>query len=116
MNAVTCETGGRAPPEQHTRSPVGLNQWRLHWLTLLQDLIGLAKLMVFAFQCFDPCLLSRRLAWPFAAITPGLADPNAKAVRRTAQFTCDRRQRRSFAPIIIAVFHRQPHRTRAELR
>ena len=69
-----------------------------------------------AFQFFDPCLLSRRLAWPFAAITLGLAHPNAKAVRRTAQFTCDRRQRRSFAPIIIAVFRRQPLRAFAELR
>jgi hypothetical protein len=44
-----------------------------------------------------------------------LPHPNAKAVRRTPQFTCDRRQRCGFALILIAMFHNQPHRTFAEL-
>ena len=91
MKAVICGTGGRAPPEQNTRSPVGLTQWRLHWLTLLQNLVGLTEFTNLALQLFDPCLLSRRLARPFAAIALDLPDPNAKAIRRTAQFTRDRR-------------------------
>lgn len=69
----------------------------------------------FAFKFLDPGLLGRRLAWPLAAITLGLANPNPKTVWRTAQFTCNRRQRRSFALILIAVFQRQSHRAFAEL-
>jgi len=94
---------------------VGLNQWRLHWLTLPQYLIGLPKFAHLALKFFDPDLLCSCLAWPFATITLDLADPNAQAVRRTTQFTRDRRQRRGFALILIAVFHRQPHRAFAEL-
>jgi hypothetical protein len=41
---------------------------------------------------------------------------NGSTVRRTTQFACDRRQRRSFALILIVVFHRQPHRSFAALR
>ena len=66
-------------------------------------------------QLFDPRLLGTGLARPFATLTLDLAHPNAKAVRRTPQFARDPRQRRSFALILIAVFHRQPHRTLAEL-
>lgn len=73
--------------------------------------LDLTKLPHLAFKLLDPRLLGGRLAWPFAAITLDLSHPDAKTVRRTAQFTRDRRQRRSFALIIIAVFHRQPHRT-----
>ena len=59
-----------------------------------------------------------------ALVWPGRAPPSrwpwriqtGSAVRRTAQFTCDRRQRRSFRLILIAGFHHQPHRTFAELR
>ena len=68
-----------------------------------------------ALQLLDPGLLGTCLAWPFAAIVLDLPGPNAKAVRRTTQFTRDRCQRRSFALILIAVFHRQPHRMFAEL-
>ncbi|WP_347266398.1 hypothetical protein, partial [Paracoccus sp. (in: a-proteobacteria)] len=67
-------------------------------------------------QLLDPSFLGRRRTRPFAVITLGLANPNAKAVRRTAQLTCNCRQRRSFALILIAAFHRKPHRTVAELR
>jgi hypothetical protein len=63
----------------------------------------------------EPSLLRRRLARPFAAIALDLSHPNAKPLSRTAQFTRDRRQRHGLALILIAVFHRQPHRTRAEL-
>jgi hypothetical protein len=94
---------------------VGLNQWRLHWLTLPQNLIGLPQLPVLALKLFDPRDLSAGRSRPFANVTLDLSHPNAKAVRRTAQFTRDRCQRRSFASIIIAVFHRQPNRTFAEL-
>jgi hypothetical protein len=73
-----------------------LNQWRLQWLT--------------------PRNLSAGRSRPLAAIALDLSHPNAKAVRRTAQFIRERRQRRSFALISIAVFHRQTHRTLAELR
>ena len=82
----------------------------------VQYLIGLTEFAHLTLQLLDPSFLGRRLAWPFAAITLDLTHPNAKAVRRTTQFTRDRRQRRSFALILIAVFHRQPHRTLAELR
>ena len=85
------------------------------WLDLPQNLIGLAQVPVLALKLFDPCLLSRRLARPFAAIALDLSHPDAKAVRRTAQFTRDRRQRRSFALILIAEFHRQPNRALANL-
>jgi hypothetical protein len=74
---------------------LGSNQWRLQWLT--------------------PRLLSTRLPRSFAAIALDLAGPSAKAIRRTTQFTSDRRQRRRFALILIAVFHRQPHRALAKL-
>jgi hypothetical protein len=93
---------------------VGLNQWRLHWLTLPQNLIGLPQLPVLALKLLDPRLLGTRLARPFASIALDLSHPDAKAVWRTAQFARDRRQRRSL--ILIAVFHRQPHRALAELR
>ena len=78
--------------------------------------MSLPKFPVLALQLLYSCLLGNCLAWPVAAIRLDLAHPNAKAVRRTPQFTCDRRQRCSFALILIAVFHRQPHRTFAELR
>jgi hypothetical protein len=74
---------------------LGSNQWRLQWLTAR--------------------FLSAGRPRPFATIALNLAGPNAKAVRRTTQFACDRRQRRSFALIFIAVFHNQPNRTLAEL-
>ena len=67
-------------------------------------------------KLLDPSLLSAGRPWPFAAITLDLTGPNAKAVGRTTQFARDRRQRRSFALIFIAVFHKQPDRTLAELR
>ena len=102
-------------PEQNTRSPVGLNQWRLHWLTLTQNLIGLAQFAVLALKLLDPRLLSAGGPWPFAAIALDLTGPHAKTVRRTTQFARDRRQRRSLALIFIAVFHKQPNRTLAEL-
>ena len=79
------------------------------------DLIDLPKFPVLALQLLYPCLLGTCLARPFAAIALDLPGPNAKTVRRTTQFSCDRRQRRSFALILIAVFHNQPHRTLAEL-
>jgi hypothetical protein len=66
-------------------------------------------------QWLTPRNLSAGRSRPFAAIALDLSHPDAKAVRRTTQFTCDRCQRRSFALILIAVFHRQPHRTLAEL-
>ena len=62
------------------------------------------KLTHLALQLLDPGLLGTCLAWPFAAIVLDLPGPNAKAVRRTTQFTRDRCQRRSFALILIAVF------------
>ena len=74
------------------------------------------KLPVLALKFFDPRLLGTRLARSLAAIALALADPHTKAVRRTPQFACDRRQRRSLRLIFIAVFHNQPHRTVAELR
>ena len=66
-------------------------------------------------QWLTPRDLDAGRSRPFAAITLDLSHPDAKAVRRTAQFNCDRRQRRSFALILIAVFHRQTHRALAEL-
>ena len=66
-------------------------------------------------RAFSAVVWSGRLARPFAAITLGLSDPNAKAIRRTAQLTRDRSQLRRFTLIIIAVFHRQPHCMLAEL-
>jgi hypothetical protein len=81
-----------------------------------QDLVGLSKFTNLTLKLFDPRDLSAGRSWPFAAIALDLSHPDAKAVRRTAQFTRDRCQRRSFALIIIAVFHRQPHRMFAELK
>ncbi len=128
IKAIICEMGGRAPVArqrfaskpregagQNKRSPVGLNQWRLHWLTLTQDLISLAQFAHFSLQLFDPCNLSAGRARSLATITLDLTHPNAKAVRRTTQFTSDRCQRRSLRLIIIAVLHNQPNRTLAEL-
>ena len=95
---------------------MGLNQWRLHWLTLPQNLIGLPQLPVLAFKLFDTRNLSSGRSRPFADIALDLSHPDAKAVWRAAQFTRDRTQRRSLALIIIAVFHRQPNRALTELR
>ena len=68
-----------------------------------------------ALKFFDLHLLGTRLTRTLAAITLDLAHPNAKTVRRTTQFACNRRQRRSVRLILIAVFHRQTNRTLAEL-
>jgi len=53
-------------------------------LTFLQELIGLPELTVLALELLYTCLLGTGLAWSFAAITPGLPDPNTKTVWRTA--------------------------------
>ncbi|MDB2407771.1 hypothetical protein N9W17_04510 [Jannaschia sp.] len=50
MNMIISCVGGRGPPLRKKRSPVGSNQWRLHWLTLAQDLVGLAQLAVLALE------------------------------------------------------------------
>ncbi len=63
------------------RSPVGLNQWRLHWLTLLQDLVGLAQLADLALQFLDPIFLCAGQPGPLPGITFGLLTPDAQAVR-----------------------------------
>ena len=115
MKSIICETGGRAATGNAEAVPHCFSHLGKIRRSLAQDLIGLPKFAHLAFKLFDPRLFGTRLAWPFAAITLALADPNPKAVRRTTQFTRDRRQRRSFALIIIAVFHKQPHRAFAEL-
>ena len=79
-------------------------------------LLTRTQLPVLALKFLDAQLLGSGLAWPLAAIALDLTGPDAKAVRRTTLFDCNRCQRRSFAPIIVAVFHRQPNRTFAELR
>jgi hypothetical protein len=70
---------------------------------LLQYLVRLPQFTVLALKLFDPQFLRSRLTRSLATITLDLSHPNAKAVRRTAQFARDRRQRRSFALILIAV-------------
>ena len=67
------------------------------WLTLPQDLIGLPAFTVLALSLFDPRLLFTRRSRPRAAIALDLLHPDAKAVRRAAQFTRDSCQRRRFA-------------------
>ena len=81
----------------------------------LKDLVGLTQFPVLTLKLLDARLLGTRLARPLAAIALNLSGPDAKAVRRTAKFACDRNQRRSFASILVAVFHEQPHRAFAEL-
>jgi hypothetical protein len=142
MKAIICETGGRAsaaPPlghvnmpframgsglpsnrerglGQNTRSPSGLNQWRLHWLTLAQNPVGLTQFAVLALKLVRrrPSGLNRwrldgQLLEPMApsmAASPHSSAPdvrchhagpgraeNRSAVRRTTQFACDRHQR-----------------------
>ena len=63
------------------RSPVGLNQWRLHWLTLLQDLVGLAQFADLTLQLLDPVFLGAREASALTRVTFGLLAPDAQAVR-----------------------------------
>jgi hypothetical protein len=63
---------------------------------------------------YDPRYLSAGWPRPLAAITLGVAAPSTKAIWRTTQFASDRSQRRRFALLIIAVFHRQPHRALAK--
>jgi hypothetical protein len=75
MNAIICGTGGRTPPQRNMRSPVGLNQWRHHWLTLLQDLVGLAQFPDLALQFLDPILLGTCQPGPLPAIRFGLLAP-----------------------------------------
>jgi hypothetical protein len=77
--------------------------------------LDLAQFTVLAFKLFYPSFIGTAQTRPFPAITLGLTKPNAKAVRRTTQFACNRRQRRSFALILIAVFQQKPHRAFAEL-
>jgi hypothetical protein len=80
-----------------------------------KDLVGLSKFTNLTLKLFNPRNLSAGRSRTLAAIALDLPHPDAKAIRRTAQFTRDRRQRRSFTLILIAVFHSQPHRTFAEL-
>ena len=54
---------------------MGLNQWRLHWLTLTQNLIGLPQFAVLALKLFDPRLLLARLPRSFAAIALDPGEP-----------------------------------------
>jgi hypothetical protein len=63
---------------------VGLNQWRLHWLTLTQNLIGLAWLglaqfAVLALKLLDPRLLLARRPRSFATVA---LDPGAPKTDR----------------------------------
>jgi hypothetical protein len=106
MKAVICETGGRAATGIVESVLRCLSHLRKTRRRLLQDLISLTKLTHLAFKLFDTRLLGGRLAWPFAAITLDLSHPDARTIRRTAQFAHDRRQRRSFALILIAMLHR----------
>ena len=115
MKSIICETGGRAATGNAEAVPHCLSHLGKIRRSLGQDLIGLPKFAHLAFKLFDPRLFGTRLARPLATITLDLAHPSAKAVRRTPQFTRNRRQRRSFALIVIAVFHNQPNRTFAEL-
>ncbi|MBK5945999.1 hypothetical protein CCR83_05920 [Rhodobacter veldkampii DSM 11550] len=63
------------------RSPVGLNQWRLHWLTLLQDLVGLAQFADLTLQILDPIFLCAGQPSPLSGVTFGLLAPDAQTVR-----------------------------------
>lgn len=95
--------------------PHCLSHHRKIRLRLLQNLVSLTEFAHLTLQLLNPGFLSRRLTPPLATIALSLTHPNPKAVQRTTQSTCNRRQRRSFALILIAVFHHQPHRAFAEL-
>ena len=89
------------------RSPVGLNQWRLHWLTLLQDLVRLAQFTDLALQILDAILLSAGQASALAAIAFGLLTPDPQTVRRTPKLGRNRPVRGAIAAVIGAVLTKQ---------
>ena len=129
MKSIICETGGRAATGSAEAVPRclshlgkirgGFSQDLVRRENDLPDrfltLLTLPEFTVLALKHFDPRNLSAGRSRPFAAIPLDLSHPNAKAVRRTPQFTRDRRQRRSLRLILIAMFHRQPNRALAEL-
>jgi hypothetical protein len=115
MKSIICEMGGRAATGSAEAVPRCLSHLGKIRGGFAQDLVGLSKFTNLTLKLFDPRDLSAGRSRPFATITLGLTHPDAKAVRRTPQFACDRCQRRSFALILIAVFQRQSHRTLAEL-
>ena len=115
MNAIICGTGGRAPPPRNMRSPVGLNQWRLHWLTLLQDLVGLPEFTVLTLQGLDPCLLLARRSGQLACITRGPQTPVPQAERRTAQLRGNCPVGSTVAAVIRTMVAEKPNAARAEL-
>jgi hypothetical protein len=85
MNAIICGTGGRAPPLRNMRWPLSLGPMARQWLTLLQDLVGLAQFTDLALQVLDPVFLSTRQTAALTGITFGLLAPDTQAVRRTAK-------------------------------
>ena len=75
MKAIVCEAGGRAPPEQNTRSTIVLVPMAENGLILPQNLVGLPEFAVLALKLLDERLFSAGRPWPFAAIKLDLTGP-----------------------------------------
>lgn len=92
---VTCETRGRAPAarQRFDFKPRG-GALAKYADAFLKISFACSSSRFSRSSIPDPGFSGCRQARPVAAITPGLTQPNAKSVRRTARFTCNRHQRR----------------------
>ena len=111
--SIICETGGRAATAKYAAAIVlgpmadnGSPFFRIS-LACRSSRTSRSSSLIRAFSALVWPGRSPPSRWPWRTHT--------KAVRRTPQFACDRRQRCGFALILIAVFHNQPHRRFAEL-
>lgn len=111
MKAIMSCVGGRAPPLQNMRSPVGLNRWRLHWLTLAQDLVRLAQLSVLAFQSLHALGHLAGNTRSLAAINLGLLDAVVQGLGPTADLRRDRHGRLAMRSVLPLIVEDQTHGT-----
>ena len=113
MKAIIASVGGRVPPAQNKRWPVGLNQWHLHRLTLAQYLIGLAQLVALTFQSFDPRSFLGRDPVAHATDFLSLLEPVAKGLANTANLGRNGRNRARLRFMRALMVKHHPNRTRA---
>lgn len=88
---------------------MGLNQWRLHWLTLAKDLIRLAQLAVLAFQSLHTLGHLAGDARALAAIDLGLLDPIVQGLGRTADLHRYRHGSLSTRSMLALIVEDQTH-------
>src|SRR6056297_1315444 len=115
MRAIICGTGGRAPPAQNKRSPAGSNQWRLHWRTLLQDLVGCSQLAVLALQLLEARFVLGGGTGTPACLTGRLDAPGSQGLMRTTELRSDRAIGRVVARVIRPRLAIQTNAALAEL-